>query len=286
MNITKVYKKGDKAVNEDAYVINEDAYIFAVIDGATGLDGIPGYLASQVVQENLQEITQANSLYQSMEQANKQLGKKMVDYYKANINKLDINSIAEIPKKQRSSTGLAAIQIQQNGCAIDYFHVGDCMLFLRYGNGDVRAVTHDLIQYFDQLGIREMIRLREEIGNKMDLDAIRERVNPILLQNRNKLNSSQGYGIIDGSEEAFNYIESGRIPLNKVTEVLLLSDGLLLPTKWQESDVWIRTAEMAFTNGLDDLLSEVETREKQDPQCVTYPRLKQRDDKTGILIEL
>ncbi len=284
MEITKVYEKDDKEINEDAYVINEDSHIFAAIDGATGLDGIPGYVASQAVKEELQQLTQAKSLYESMQTANEKLSDNTVEYYETNFGKL--STLNEIPKRQRSSTGVAAIQFDQKGLAFDYFHAGDCMLFLKYENGDIRTVTYDLVQYLDQVAINEVVKLREADGNDLDIRDLREMVKPILLQNRGKLNSADGYGVIDGSDEAFDYIEYGRIPLNRVTGILLLSDGLLLPTELDEFDAWSKTAEIAFDSGLDWLLGEVERREQADPQCIKYPRMKQRDDKTGVLIGL
>ncbi|MFB4168362.1 protein phosphatase 2C domain-containing protein [Virgibacillus sp. JSM 102003] len=286
LKITKLYKKGDKEINEDAYVINEDARIFAAIDGATGLDGIPGYVASQAVQEELQQVTQAKSLYKGILSANETLSEKTVEYYETNFKKLDNSSINEIPKRQRSSTGVAAIQFDQKGLSFDYFHAGDCMLFLKYENGEIRTVTYDLVQYLDQVAINEVVKLREADGNELDIRDLREKVKPILLQNRDKLNSADGYGVIDGSDEAFDYIEYGRIPLNRVTGILLLSDGLLLPTALDETDAWSNTAEIAFTSGLVGLLGEVEEREEADPQCIKYPRMKKRDDKTGLLVEL
>ncbi|MBP1948319.1 protein phosphatase 2C domain-containing protein [Virgibacillus litoralis] len=286
MKVTEIYKKGDRAINEDAHVINEDAHIFAAIDGATGLDGMPGYLASHAVQEELKQVTQVSSLYESMQAANEKLSEKAVEYYETSFRKLKTPSINEIPKKQRSSTGVAAIQLDQDGLAFDYFHAGDCMLFLRYENNEIRTVTYDLVQYLDQVAINEVVKLREAGGNDLDLKDLREKVKPTLLRNRDKLNSADGYSIIDGSDKAFDYIEYGRIPLNRVTGILLLSDGLVLPTELDEINAWSKTAEIAFDDGLDGLLAEVEKREEDDPQCIQYPRMKQRDDKTGVLVEL
>ncbi|MFD1449031.1 hypothetical protein [Oceanobacillus profundus] len=95
-----------------------------------------------------------------------------------------------------------------------------------------------------------------------------------------------GYGIIDGSNETIGHIESGRISLRKVTKILLLSDGLALPVNELEQDSWLLSARIAFDEGLKSLLGEVEKREAEDPNCRMYPRLKQRDDKTGLLLEL
>lgn len=287
MKVTKVYKKGIKNINEDAYVVNDFAGVYAAIDGATGLDGVPGHIASQVVRKEMEDMDKNSSIYKIIHSANKKLENKMVDYYVENIKKLNKRSIDEIPKKQRSTTGLATIQIDKDNLFFDYIHTGDCMLFLKYENGEVRTVTYDLIQYLDKKAIDEMVRLRsQEVNTDLDIKALKQKVNPILLENRDKLNTTNGYGVLDGSIEAMNYLEYGKVSLMRVDKILLLSDGLLLPTMQGEKNVWEKTADLAFSFGLDGLLKEVEKREFEDKECRIYPRLKQKDDKTGVLLEL
>lgn len=288
MNITYVYKKGMKDINEDTCVINHDARIYAAIDGASGLDGVPGYIASQVVQDELHASEQKNNtLHERIHAANEKLGEKMIAYYQKTIAKLTKPTIGSIPKKQRSSTGVAAIQLDEDHSSFDYVHAADCMLFLLYENGDVRPMTYDLLDYLDQIAIDEIVRLRAMEGNDaLNMGELREMVNPILLKNRGKLNTNEGYGVIDGSNEAMDHLEWGRVSLKRVKKILLLSDGLLLPAEYNEENVWEKTARIAFDKGLDGLVEEVELRELGDPDCRSYPRLKTKDDKTGILLGL
>ncbi|AIF45509.1 protein phosphatase 2C domain-containing protein [Virgibacillus sp. SK37] len=284
MKIQKLYLKGDKQVNEDACVVNEEAQVFAAIDGATGLGGTPGYLASQTFHKQLTEMKHYSSLYTTIKNANETLGRTMVDYYEANIGKIASRSLREIPKKQRSTTGLATIKLHAQKSMLEYVHTGDCMLFLQFKNEEVYSVTHDAIQYFDSLAVEEMVRLREK-NPEISLKDVREKVNPILLRNRGLLNTPEGYGILDGSENALAYLSHGRVPLHQVKGILLVSDGLLLPQKIEEERGWRQTAKLAFDHGLDGLVKEVEKRESDDAECRIYPRLKQRDDKTGILLK-
>ncbi|WP_449355196.1 hypothetical protein ACUL41_03445 [Virgibacillus natechei] len=279
-----MYKKGDKDINEDAYVIDEDAKVFAAIDGVTGLGGAPGHLASKTVQKVLDGMVKSDSLFDVVKSANKAVSKKTINFYQKNINESAV-SIHDIPKIQRSSTGLASIQLDQDHHALDFTHAGDCMLFLQYENGDIRTLTYDLIQYLDQQAIKELVKLREKKEySQLDIKELREKVKSILLDNRDKLNTVEGYGVIDGSEEAIGHLEYGKVSLKRVTHILLMSDGLLLPTKINENDAWIQSAKLAFDHGIEGLLNEVENREMVDEQCEIYPRLKVRDDKTGILI--
>lgn len=131
----------------------------------------------------------------------------------------------------------------------------------------------------------EMIRLREK-NKELSVKEAREKVSDLLKANRAKYNTDEGYGIIDFSEEALNHLDYGKVSLKRVQKILLMSDGLLLPVDHGEKDAWAKSAAIAFEKGLDKLLEEVEKREADDPDCVLYPRLKPKDDKTGILLEL
>lgn len=286
MKVTSVYQNGSRPINEDRVVINEQANIYAAIDGATGLNGgIPGKLASETFQSFLLKATNQHALLACMKEANEELYKKAVSYYQT-TEQTSVPTIESIPKCKRSTTGIAAIQFDEDYSSFDYVHAGDCMLFLKFDNNEIRMVTHDVVHFFDQIAIDKITALRKECSQEVELSKLRELVNPILIENREKYNTPQGYRILDGSKESFDQLEYGKIHLNKVKGILLLSDGLLFPTQKEEENGWKRSAEIAFLSGLDALLAEVQQKEMQDKECVIYPRLKQHDDKTGILIEI
>ncbi|MEW9677443.1 hypothetical protein ABRT01_14860 [Lentibacillus sp. L22] len=287
MHVSSVYKKGSKEINEDACLMNEKAGIYAAIDGATGLYGVPGYIASYAVKEELNKATGDQSLFTYITLANDRIQKETMNYYEANIKQSGVTNFLQIPKVKRSSTALAAIKIAPDDSFLEYVHAADCMLFLQYETGTIRMVTHDLLQDLDNIAIHKLVEEREKDTNRqLSLSDLSETVKPILKENRGKANTYGGYSVIDGSEEVLDFLERGRISLNRVSKMLLVSDGLLLPQKLDERDAWMKTAHLAFSNGLDQLVTEVEKRENDDPHCVTYPRFKRMDDKTGILIEL
>lgn len=284
--MTKIYKNGDKQVNEDAFVINHTNQIYAAIDGATGLGGMPGDIASQAIKEALNKIDTTVSLYERMQHANQHLlAQTLLFYQKKNAS---IKQLEQIPKYERSTSGVAAFQISDSGEYFDYIHAGDCMLFLQYENGDIRPITYDLIQYLDQAVVDEMVKLRAatEEETSVKLKDIREKVTPSLQANRNKLNTKDGYPIIDGSPDGIEQMEYGKVSLKRVCKILLLSDGLQLPVSHGEANAWYQSAQIAFDQGIEGLLKAVEVREESDPEAILYPRLKKKDDKTGILLEL
>ncbi|AND42276.1 hypothetical protein [Cytobacillus oceanisediminis] len=73
-----------------------------------------------------------------------------------------------------------------------------------------------------------------------------------------------------------------------MNKILWLSDGLKLHSHRDsdQEETWLTTAKVAFEKGLDDLEKNILKLEESDPACLFYPRLKQHDDKSGILIEL
>jgi len=286
----KVYTKGVNKVNEDAYLADLDQGIFAVMDGATGLGGLSGKIAANTVQETIQNIQTGQSLWDCVAEANTRLGRIV-------SAEASVTSVEEIEKHNRSTCGMAAISI--NPTHMTYVHAGDCMIFIRYSNREVRCVTYDSVSVVDSVPIHLVHDSMKQKLQGVDsatwdgeqiqqflADGITD-VKPILVHNRNKLNTPDGYSIIDGSDNAMQHLDYGTIALHNATHILLLSDGLQLPSEKSTGQTgWMETAEFAFKHGLKRLEQEVAEMEHGDPLCFKYPRLKAADDKTGILISL
>ncbi|OLN24124.1 hypothetical protein BTO30_01550 [Domibacillus antri] len=292
LHIESVYIRGQHSINEDAYVMNEQKKLFAVMDGATGLGGLPGSMAAEIVKQSL-DTPGDQTLLQKVITGNKLLGEA--------VEKKTCRSISSIPKYERSTCGLAAIQLQDR--TMDFVSAGDCMLFVQYKNHSIRMLTFDQIDKLDALSIRKMQQLWEQKAAETEthpnelsmeemkkiLEEIRTGIAPLLRTNRDKLNTEDGYGIIDGSPEAAGFLETGSLPLLDAKKILLLSDGLKIHTKKEhpsQSDEWLKSAQMAFEKGLHHLADQIIKIEESDPSCYEYPRLKQHDDKSGILISL
>ncbi|WP_226086082.1 protein phosphatase 2C domain-containing protein [Mesobacillus sp. S13] len=280
--VEKVYEIGINKVNEDDFILDQNNNIYAVIDGATGLGGLSGKIASSIIKEGLLLDENQGTLLEKAEFANRLLGKRTVEL----TNK---ESMSHLPKEQRSSCGIAAVKIKMEQSKMEYIHAGDCMLFIQYTDGSVRSLTKDHISPLDSIAITEFERLlKTNLSDLSDvsieqakeiLDRERTGILDLLRENRAKLNTLGGYGILDGSEDATQFIEYGIISLNRVHQILLLSDGLQIP-----SCSWEETAGFAFDNGLEPLLKKINDLEMNDLLCLNYPRLKIADDKTGILL--
>ncbi|MYL33851.1 hypothetical protein GLW05_09595 [Pontibacillus yanchengensis] len=286
------YQQGVGVENEDAYVLNEEAGIFAVIDGATGIGGLPGKLSSATMKESLDTSESGTTLFQEVTRANQEVGKR-------NAEQNGHDHIDNVPRQDRSTCGMAAIKLYESG-QMEFAHTGDCMLFIEYSNNDIRCVTYDHVSKFDSVTIASVEQTWDELLEpgenpntwsedriEQALRDIREKNMPILKRNRSNINKKHGYSIIDGSKDAEQFMEHGKLYLHNATRILMLSDGLQLPdSKANGQQVWMETATYAFDHGLEKLQEKVNHLEKEDPACIRYPRLKQADDKTGVLIEL
>jgi hypothetical protein len=293
-NLETVYRKGSNEINEDALVSLEDTAIYSVIDGATGLGGLSGSIASNIIKKAI--IEEEGKLLNRILKGNILLGQKAVEEY----GDKSVEFLEQIPKNKRSSCGIAAIQLDRSGYMMDYVTAGDCMIFLQFKDKKIRQLTFDLIDRLDATAIqmahsewRELLANELEDPNEWGLEKIFETqkkirfsINETLIKNRNKMNTQEGYGIIDGSDSVKNYLEYGTVPLVNVKKILLLSDGMKIHSHRQEQieNEWLHTAEIAFEHGLAFLEKTILDIEEKDPSCYQYPRLKQHDDKSGILL--
>lgn len=240
MKISTVYQKGNRDINEDAIVVDTNKNIFAVIDGATGLGGLPGSLASGIIKESLEKDT-------PIEMKDKIIEGNIRLRAAAESNYGEQLSLEQIPKHKRSSCGLAAIKINKNpqgeASSIDFISAADCMLFLQFSDSSIRQITFDHIDKLDGVAIStiqkawcDYLKIAPNIEDisiekqKQMHNTFRENVQEMFQTNRNKLNTLEGYGIIDGDPPAEHYLEFGHIPLISVRKILLLSDGLKLHT--------------------------------------------------------
>jgi serine/threonine protein phosphatase PrpC len=282
MNIEMISLQGTTDWNEDALVKNDRLQLFGVLDGATSLhpyrgpnNETGGYLASHIIKQYLESLATEDvsdvNLKQLVIQANIRLREKMLE---AGIDLSD--------KKALWTSALALIRITDN--YIDYAQVGDCMIAAVYKDGTIRTVSRDQVAHIDQQskGIWEDaismgISRREELW---------ELVKPVILQNKSKMNTIDGYSILSGEPELANFIEYGRINRIQLKSLLLVTDGLFLHAEsGSKPDDFIQelTARIEGDSlaGYADWLFKLE---QDDKNCQRYPRFKISDDKTGIFI--
>jgi hypothetical protein len=285
--------QGVGEVNEDALVVSPGTGLFAVLDGATALGELrlPGALAAAAAAEALRDSDPSLPLLSRVHAANDAVRAASSDFLRR--NGAAACAPDELPGDERSSCGLAAVRLLE-GARMEFVHAGDCMAFMQYRNGDVRALTYDRIAALDDVAVaagqQQAVALRSADAMGPDaaasVAAMRDHVMPILRRHRRLLNTPGGYAALDGTAGAMQRLETGVVDVGDVTGLLLLSDGLQLPSGSDAAAVWLDSACYAFERGLAALADHIHALEQSDPACLLYPRLKPADDKSGIQVTL
>jgi serine/threonine protein phosphatase PrpC len=279
VKINHITTKGDGRLNEDALIINERHSIYGVADGVSSL--VPftseenltgGFIASNTAKEYLESLLpDGGDMFRYLSIINEILHKKMKEY--------DIDLIR---KEQLWGTAIAGVRITKNG--IEYIQTGDCMILAVYQKDEVRPLTRLQVDHLEQAAIKTW---RQCIQRGLETKAeIMPHVKEQLIANRQKSNTENGYGVLNGEPEASCYFENGKINKVGLTHLIMLTDGLFLPAETVPNEIpyWEYIATSIIEKGLEQYTKDLIDLEESDPECIIYPRFKKSDDKAGIVI--
>jgi serine/threonine protein phosphatase PrpC len=272
--------KGDGRLNEDMLIINERHSLFGVADGVSSLMPFTseenltgGFIASRTAKEYLEShIPGELDLFSEVSNINEILHTKMKEY-----------EIERDKKEQLWGTAIAAVRLTENG--IEYIQTGDCMILAVYQSGEVRPLSRLQVDHLEQAAIQTW---RQCIQRGLKTKAeIMPHVKEQLIANRQKSNTVNGYGVLNGEPEASDYFEFGKINKVGLTGLIMLTDGLFLPTETIPDGIpyWDHVANSLLDKGLEQYATELIKLEESDPECITYPRFKKSDDKAGIVLD-
>lgn len=291
MLVQSVSVQGSSTWNEDALIQNEALHIYGVADGATSL--VPyhgpqgetgGRMASQLVKRYFGQLTAGDerNLMQMVCEANRLLGAEM-----------QAVGVPLETTEQLWTTGVAAVRVSEH--SVEYIQSGDCMIVALYEDDRVRVLTRDHVAHMDEGAkqlwrdaVREGVRTREELW---------ERVRHRMAGNRASMNTLGGYAVLNGRPEAEHFMEYGVINRIRLKGVLLHTDGLYVPSRFNPQDDSETTVEAGaakpteeeetllrqmIEKGLEAYTHWLIAEEQCDPECVRYPRFKLSDDKTAM----
>lgn len=277
MKIESYTRQGVGKLNEDAVVINERLGIYGVLDGSTSLvpfetnDGkTGGFLASRFVKNNIESLEKSSSLLSILDTANQSLGEEMKNY-----------GIAIDQKEQLWCTVASLVQV--TGHHLYFAQTGDSMIVAVYEDG-IRVLTQPQIEHVDEKALEKWINLIQSgVHSQKELFAgIKEQ----LKENRHLANTPDGYGVLNGEENAVEFVEYGRVNRQGLRHVLLFSDGLFLPKEVvpDEFHYWEYMTNELMRKGLKKYIDDLVILEETDPECIQYPRFKKSDDKTAMML--
>ncbi|MDT3425744.1 serine/threonine protein phosphatase PrpC [Paenibacillus forsythiae] len=268
--------------NEDAVILNEELSLYGVVDGATSLvpyrgagNETGGRLASQIIKQYTESVTAAEfkGIEALLREANSRLGQEMI--------RCGINPQA---KEELWTAGAALVRITDS--AVEFIQAGDCMIYAIYEDGSIRAITRDHVAAIDQESKRIWVDgIEAGVRSK---DQLWETVKPVIAANKQKMNTPEGYSVLNGMPAAEQFFEYGRINKIRLQSLLLVSDGLFYPDEGEtaEEDGAESLVRQVSQTGLDRYAEWLLQLEREDAECIRYPRFKVSDDKTGIYIRL
>lgn len=181
-----------------------------------------------------------------------------------------------------------------------YGHIGDTSLILCYPDGQVKVPTRDQVQ--SKAGSALYAAVQEAVGNGLSMQEVvnhpllraldrDQRIYHNYVDENGNTAPQYGTGVINGLPALADYIRTDVVSLERVTAVILASDGFLLPDnplqpKYDMITRASRMWQMIQQYGVRHYLNHVRAEERADTDREKYPRLKLHDDATGIVLHL
>jgi len=178
-----------------------------------------------------------------------------------------------------SATGVI---VRIEGDRLSFVSIGDCALLVATHKGVARIGVHE-----DDAGdpwVADAIRAFRAQRPDAPAAAARADLWPKLRSGRAVMNMPEGYGVFSITETPTHFIRSGAHTLMPGAHVLLASDGLMRLVDVFRRYTSQELLEAIITRGLADLVDEVRALEREDAECIAFPRAKRHDDASGLLI--
>lgn len=172
---------------------------------------------------------------------------------------------------------LSVVRFDEGVNQLEVFQLGDSPILIEQ-QGELIIYDDQLLGASDQRVLSKLIEIAKE--KQISPKEARPFVNELLKENRRKRNTSEGYWILDPTGIGIKGARQVRLPLNQVTRLAIMSDGL-----WEAYDVLkiYETPQALFNRlfsaeGLVGMIEEMRVVQKSDPLYHHYPRFKLMDD--------
>lgn len=275
-NYSLICNQGTAKFNED--VVGITPFGAWVLDGATGLNG--KNLVSNDSDARWYVQWWNNYLYSniSKDESLKDIMIKGIEH----INKeyqLRLNG-TEIEKLDKPSSSIAIIKFYED--KIEYLILGDCSIFIK--DKDVKVIRDNTICKFDKAVFDRM----NDITNleEMSFEKIKSSVMDLIISNRLKKNTINGYWILEFDEEAIKNALHGYLNINSNTKLMMTSDGFsCIADRYgvlEEEDL----INIAHEYGIQFIFDKVREFEEKDYKTIEFPRFKVKDDSSCIYLDI
>ncbi|PLY07422.1 MAG: hypothetical protein C0622_00095 [Desulfuromonas sp.] len=265
--IERAFQPGGRRPNEDQMVCTRE--LFGVFDGASSL--VPELFQGQTGAWWASHL--AGSEFARNDGSLEQLSSR------ANSSLHDAMRGAGVASADRLacwSTSMAAVRVGEE--TLDWAQIGDCLILAIDASGDYR-----LIPPYESHDTRTLLHLKQLIadGDPTPHASLRPLVEEV------RCGMNRDYGVINGEQQALDFLASGSCSLADIRHLLIFTDGLLPPTEDPDAEPdfsWL--VNLYLKGGLGLVHERIRTLEAADPDCHRYPRFKMHDDVAAVALSL
>ena len=205
------------------------------------------------------------------------------DYFGELLQRVAASYHAAVPDWQSlppwALPSAAATWLRVAGRSLELAWQGDCVAVIETASGRVLAGAEEARTWEDDINEVVRARLAALPGPSIMTALIDE-----LRRRRARLNQPDGYWMLGVDPRAAAALDVRTVALEAPARVLLASDGLWrLVDHFRVFDAAGLLA-AAFDGGLARLIAQLRALEADDPDCRRVPRVKPRDDTTGLTL--
>lgn len=264
-----------KKYNEDGYGITQNS--LWVIDGASALND------NNYTEEENDVFYIVNWWNKYLKENIDKADKTIIEIVESGVDKLndkfsEFVEIESLSKLDRVSLGIAITRINED--ILECFVLGDVEINIRSKTKDLYHLTDTSIKLLDN-EVMKLMTSDENRQDKLIFKGFTKEEWLLLQKNRNKMNTEDGYYILEHEREAIKNGILEKYNIEEIEDVLLMTDGYAqMYNTYDLKEVFEQSKE----KGLKKLVEELREKEEIDNEMKSYVRLKQHDDVTAILI--
>lgn len=263
-------EQGSGMVNEDA--LWASSHLSIVCDGATSLAAAPagGVESNSSGGQKAAAITASvfaaepdRDLTVSARAANKAIREAMIS------EQVDTNC-----REQLWSTSFAAVQIDSR--SIRWCQIGDCAIVALHEDGSAHLLNplpkqdEAVLQRWQQIGPGAAGTIHQELAD--EIVSVRRSMN-------------REFGVLNGEEAAMDFLSCGCLDSDRITALLLFSDGLFPPSSTPATPLETEhLVDLYLNGGLRGVRNHIRALQRTDRACFRYPRFKTFDDISAVAL--
>jgi hypothetical protein len=273
MDVQLAYSRGSGPINEDA--IGHCATALWVIDGATGVGG-----------QALDAPSDAHWFAQTASRAFATIlavspGISTPDLVLGVIDRCIAAFEAEAARHPEEHHGLPSAAfslVRRFQTHLEFASLGDCRAMLRDSSGRITEYGQSSIAAFEARTLASVEAALAE-DEALTLEALQDRVRPILIENRRSMNQPGGYWVLGLQRHAVEHLQIAEVPL-QACEVAVASDGFCRLVDLFGLATPADLLAIATESELNAWMDRLRAAEQAPGSLRAFPRVKLSDDAT------